>query len=173
MAKAKKIIYPRQTAIWLRDNTKLSTKQVATFCSMVEEEVIFAREPSTFNPINVNISQDEIEIGEKNPRHKLKALTDFAAFQTKRVRKNCQMNAHKYKKPSYFKYILANRNGRPICFTLVGKLLGRKPLTLVKEFENPDGELDMLDPVEYDLCSQDDLEGVYKNCACEICKDKF
>ena len=108
MAKAKKIIYPRQTAIWLRDNTQLSTGQVARFCSLVEEEVIFAREPSTFNPINVNISQDEIETGEKNPKHKLKPLHDFSAFQTKRPRKKCQMNVHKYKKPSYFKYILAN-----------------------------------------------------------------
>ena len=166
MAKAKKIIYPRQTAIWLRDNTQLSTGQVARFCSLVEEEVIFAREPSTFNPINVNISQDEIETGEKNPKHKLKPLHDFSAFQTKRPRKKCQMNVHKYKKPSYFKYILANRNGRPICFTLVGKLLGKKVLTLLREFENPDSELDILDPVEYELCSQEDLDGVYKSCPC-------
>jgi hypothetical protein len=173
MAKKKRIIYRERTAVWLRENTKLTLKQIAEFCSMAVEEVVFANSLSPFDPRFHNISQEEIEAGEKNNTRKLRPLLDFNMFNTKRPKKKCQLNAHKDKKTPYFKYIIKNSNGRNICLTLVGKLLGRKVSTLLRELENPEDEIDALDPVAYELCSQEDLDMVYQICSCETCKTNF
>ncbi|MFL4469795.1 DUF1013 domain-containing protein [Tateyamaria armeniaca] len=80
-----KPIMARATAVWLVDNTTLSFKQIADFVEMHELEVQgiadgdVAAGVKGFDPIaNNQLTQEEIDAGEKNPLHKLQ-LKYYAA----------------------------------------------------------------------------------------------
>ena len=80
-----KPIMAKATAVWLVDNTTLSFKQIADFVEMHELEVQgiadgdVAAGVKGFDPIaNNQLTQEEIDAGEKNPLHKL-VLKYYAA----------------------------------------------------------------------------------------------
>ena len=73
------ILMPKATAVWLVENTALSFDQIADFCSLHPLEVkgIADGDVATgirgANPIdNKQLTLDEIERCQKNPRAKLK-----------------------------------------------------------------------------------------------------
>ena len=81
-----KPLMAKATAVWLVDNTTMSFKQIADFCGLHELEVqgIADGDVATgvkgFDPIaNNQLTQDEIDAGEKNPAHKLKLKFNPAA----------------------------------------------------------------------------------------------
>jgi len=84
--KMAKPIMARATAVWLVDNTTLSFKQIADFVEMHELEVqgIADGDVATgvkgFDPVTNNqLTQDEIDAGEKSPLHKLTLKFNAAA----------------------------------------------------------------------------------------------
>jgi hypothetical protein len=81
-----KPIMARATAVWLVDNTTLSFKQIADFVEMHELEVQgiadgdVAAGVKGFDPIaNNQLTQEEIDVAEKNPLHQLALKFNAAA----------------------------------------------------------------------------------------------
>jgi hypothetical protein len=81
-----KPIMARATAVWLVDNTTLTFKQIADFTGMHELEVqgIADGDVATgvkgFDPVaNNQLTQEDIEKGQKDPMHKLKLKFNPAA----------------------------------------------------------------------------------------------
>ncbi|GFE64848.1 DUF1013 domain-containing protein [Litoreibacter roseus] len=81
-----KPIMAKATAVWLVDNTTLTFKQIADFCGLHELEVQgiadgdVAAGVKGFDPITNNqLTQEEIDKGLENPRHKLQLKYNAAA----------------------------------------------------------------------------------------------
>ena len=79
-------IMAKATAVWLVDNTTLSFKQIADFCGLHELEVNGIADGEVgqgikgFDPIaNNQLTAEEIQTGEENPRHKLQLKYNPAA----------------------------------------------------------------------------------------------
>ena len=74
-------IMAKATAVWLCDNTTMTFKQIADFCGLHELEVQgiadgdVAAGVKGFDPIaNKQLTQDEIDKAEADPKHKLELL---------------------------------------------------------------------------------------------------
>ncbi len=81
-----KPIMAKATAVWLVDNTTISFKQIADFCGLHELEVQgiadgdVAAGVKGFDPITNNqLTQEEIDVAEKDPLHALKLKFNAAA----------------------------------------------------------------------------------------------
>ena len=82
MAAENKPLMPKATAVWLVDNTSLTFEQIAEFCGLhplevkgiADEDVakgIKGQDPVTSG----QLSRDQIEEAEKNPKLRLKMMT--------------------------------------------------------------------------------------------------
>jgi uncharacterized protein len=162
-----KPIMAKATAVWLVDNTTLSFKQIADFCDLHELEVqgIADGDVATgvkgFDPISNNqLTQEEIDAGEKSPLHKLK-LKYYAAAAGEEKRRG----------PRYTP--LSKRQDRPASIlwlvkfhpelsdAQVSKLVGTTKPTIEAIRERTHwniSNIQPIDPVALGLCKQSELD---------------
>ncbi|MEP2783430.1 MAG: cell cycle transcriptional regulator TrcR [Pseudoruegeria sp.] len=162
-----KPIMAKATAVWLVDNTTLTFKQVADFCELHELEVqgIADGDVATgvkgFDPISNNqLTAEEIEMAEKNPRHKLKLKFNAAA-----------VGEEKRRGPRYTP--LSKRQDRPASILWlvkfhpelsdgqISKLVGTTKPTIQALRERTHwniANIQPIDPVALGLCKQSELD---------------
>jgi len=169
-----KPIMAKATAVWLVDNTTLTFKQVADFCDLHELEVQgiadgdVAAGVKGFDPISNNqLTQEEIEAGEKNPLHKLK-LKFYAAAEGEQKRRG----------PRYTP--LSKRQDRPASIlwlvkfhpeltdAQISKLVGTTKPTIQALRERTHwniNNIQPIDPVALGLCKQSELDAIVQKAA--------
>ena len=172
---------PKATAVWLVENTKISFKQIATFCDLHELEVKgiadgdVAKGIKAYNPILAGqLTRQEIEASSKDINRPL-AL----------IKKNLEIKSEKKTKNKYVP--LSKRQDRPeavlwltkncpqISDGQIVKLVGstKKTVDLIrnKRYWNS-SNLSAKDPVVSNLCSQDDIQKAIDKAERKIARKK-
>ena len=164
----------KATAVWLVDNTTMTFKQVADFCGLHELEVqgIADGDVATgvkgFDPIDNNqLTQDDIDAGEKDPLHKLKLKFNPAA-----------VGEEKRRGPRYTP--LSKRQDRPASILWlvkfhpeltdgqISKLVGTTKPTIQAIRERTHwniSNIQPIDPVALGLCKQSELDAAVQKAA--------
>ncbi|GGA14860.1 DUF1013 domain-containing protein [Neptunicoccus cionae] len=173
-------IMAKATAVWLVDNTTLSFKQIADFCGLHELEVNgiadgeVAQGIKGFDPIaNNQLTQAEIDMAEKNPRHKMKLKHNPAAD-----------GEEKRRGPRYTP--LSKRQDRPAAILWlvkfhpeltdgqISKLVGTTKPTIQALRERTHwniANIAPIDPVALGLCKQLELDKAVGKAAAKAAKD--
>ncbi|MBY6049715.1 DUF1013 domain-containing protein [Vannielia litorea] len=175
-----KPLMAKATAVWLVDNTTLSFTQIAEFCGLHELEVQgiadgdVAQGVKGFDPIaNNQLTQDEIDAGEKDPRHKLKLKFNQAA-----------VGEEKRRGPRYTP--LSKRQDRPASILWlvkfhpeltdgqIGKLVGTTKPTIQAIRERTHWNIQNIqpiDPVALGLCKQTELDAAVQKAAAKKARE--
>lgn len=162
-----KPLMARATAVWLVDNTTLTFKQIADFCSMHELEVQGIADGDVaggvkgFDPVGNNqLDAIEIEKGEKDPLYRLKLKYNAAA-----------VGEEKRRGPRYTP--LSKRQDRPASILWlvkfhpelsdgqISKLVGTTKPTIQQIRERTHwniANINPVDPVALGLCRQSELD---------------
>ena len=169
-----KPLMAKATAVWLVDNTTLSFKQIADFCSMHELEVqgIADGDVATgvkgFDPVGNNqLDAIEIEKGQADPLYKLRLKYNAAA-----------VGEEKRRGPRYTP--LSKRQDRPAAILwlvkfhpelsdgAIGKLVGTTKPTILSIRERSHWNINNItpiDPVALGLCKQTELDTAVQQAA--------
>ena len=169
-----KPIMAKATAVWLVDNTTLSFRQIAAFCDLHELEVQgiadgdVAAGVKGFDPITNNqLTQEEIDKGEADPKHALKLKYNAAAA-----------GEEKRRGPRYTP--LSKRQDRPASILWlvkfhpeltdgqVSKLVGTTKPTIQAIRERTHwniANIQPIDPVALGLCKQSELDAAVQKAA--------
>ena len=175
-----KPIMAKATAVWLVDNTTLSFKQIGDFCGLHELEVQgiadgdVAAGVKGFDPVaNNQLTQEEIETGEKDPAHKLKLKFNPAAT-----------GEEKRRGPRYTP--LSKRQDRPnailwlvkfhpeLADSQISKLVGTTKPTIQSIRERTHwniSNMQPIDPVALGLCKQSELDAAVQKAASKAAGD--
>ena len=169
-----KLLHPKATAVWLVDNTTLSFRQIADFTDMHELEIQGIADGDVaagvrgFDPVaNNQLTQEEIDVAEKNPNHKLKLKFNPAAH-----------DEDKRRGPRYTP--LSKRQDRPASILWlvkfhpelsdgqISKLVGTTKPTIQAIRERTHwniANIQPIDPVALGLCKQSELDAAVQKAA--------
>ena len=175
-----KPLMAKATAVWLVDNTTLSFKQIADFVEMHELEVQgiadgdVAAGVKGFDPVaNNQLTQDEIDEGEKSPTYKLKLKHNAAAD-----------GEEKRRGPRYTP--LSKRQDRPasilwlvkfhpeLADAQISKLVGTTKPTIQAIRERTHwniSNIQPIDPVALGLCKQSELDAAVQKAAAKKARE--
>ncbi len=175
-----KPLMAKATAVWLVDNTTLSFRQIADFCGLHELEVQgiadgdVAAGVKGFDPIaNNQLTQEEIDKGEKDAGHKLKLKFNQAA-----------VGEEKRRGPRYTP--LSKRQDRPASILWlvkfhpeltdgqIGKLVGTTKPTIQAIRERTHWNIQNIqpiDPVALGLCKQTELDAAVQKAAAKKARE--
>ena len=175
-----KPIMAKATAVWLVDNTTLNFKQVADFCGLHELEVQgiadgdVAAGVKGFDPVaNNQLTEEEIEAGQKNPLHKLKLKFNAAA-----------QGEEKRRGPRYTP--LSKRQDRPasilwlvkfhpeLADSQISRLVGTTKPTIQAIRERTHwniANIQPIDPVALGLCKQSELDAAVQKASAKKARE--
>ena len=159
-------LMPMATAVWLVDNTTLSFKQIAEFCSLHEVEVQgiadgeVAKGIKGYNPIiSGQLTREEIELSSKDTERPLqiKSIDVEVASDEKKVKKYIPLSKRQ-DKPDSALWLIRQHN--MLKDSQIAKLVGitKNSVTSIrnKSYWNYNN-LNPKDPVALNLFSQKDL----------------
>lgn len=163
-----KPLMPKATAVWLVDNTALSFAQIADFCGLhplevkgiADEDVakgIKGQDPVTSG----QLTREEIEIGEKNPSHRLRMAEKKYKLPAIKVKRSPRYTpvSKRQDKPDAVNWLVRNHPEMPDADII--KLVGTTKNTIQKIRERSHWNatnLKMVDPVTLGLCTQLELD---------------
>ncbi|WP_238368740.1 DUF1013 domain-containing protein [Mesobacterium pallidum] len=169
-----KLLHPKATAVWLVDNTTLSFRQIAEFTDMHELEIQGIADGDVaagvrgFDPVaNNQLTQEEIDVAEKNPGHRLRLKFNPAAH-----------DEDKRRGPRYTP--LSKRQDRPASILWlvkfhpelsdgqISKLVGTTKPTIQAIRERTHwniANIQPIDPVALGLCKQSELDAAVQKAA--------
>ena len=175
-----KPIMAKATAVWLVDNTTLNFKQIADFCGLHELEVQgiadgdVAAGVKGFDPVaNNQLTEEEIEAGQKNPLHKLKLKFNAAA-----------QGEEKRRGPRYTP--LSKRQDRPasilwlvkfhpeLADSQISRLVGTTKPTIQAIRERTHwniANIQPIDPVALGLCKQSELDAAVQKASAKKARE--
>jgi hypothetical protein len=161
-------LMPKATAVWLVENTSLSFKQIADFCSLHELEVkgiadgdvaagIKGMDPVTGG----QLTREEIQKAEADPSHKLQIVTSKVNIQVKRSTAGPRYTpvSRRGDRPDAIMWLLRNHPELPE--SAIMKLVGTTKHTIasVRDREHWNAQnIKPVDPVTLGLCSQLELD---------------
>ncbi|MDC0011757.1 DUF1013 domain-containing protein [Octadecabacter sp.] len=173
-------IMAKATAVWLCDNTTMTFKQIADFCGLHELEVQgiadgdVAAGVKGFDPIaNKQLTQDEIDRAEADPKHKLELLFHPGSS-----------GEEKRRGPRYTP--LSKRQDRPASIYWlvkfhpeltdgqISKLVGTTKPTIQAIRERTHwniNNIEPIDPVALGLCKQGELDMAVQKAAAKKLKE--
>lgn len=169
-----KPIMARATAVWLVDNTTLTFKQIADFTGMHELEVqgIADGDVATgvkgFDPVaNNQLTEDDIEKGQKDPMYKLKLKFNPAAVgeETRRGPRYTPLSKRQDRPAAIYwlvKFHPELTDGQ------IGKLVGTTKPTIQAIRERTHwniANISPIDPVALGLCKQSELDTIVQKAA--------
>ena len=157
---------PKATAVWLVENTKISFKQIADFCSLHELEVKgiadgdVAKGIKAYNPILAGqLTRDEIEACSKDSNRMLAINIKTLDIKKERKKPRYVPLSKRQDRPEAALWLL--KNHPQLSDGQIGKLIGstKNTVTLIRNknywnFSN----LSAKDPVVSNLCSQIDIK---------------
>ncbi|HEX7820993.1 MAG TPA: DUF1013 domain-containing protein [Sphingobium sp.] len=163
---------PHATASWLVDNTALGFDQIAEFCGLhiLEVQAIADDTAATKytgrDPVRAHeLTQDEIQRGEKNPDYRLKILAGPEPVRRTKGPRYTPVSKRQ-DKPDGIAWIL--RNHPEISDGAIGKLIGTTRTTIQALRERSHWNIANIvpkDPVTLGLCSQRELDGLVAKAA--------
>ena len=158
---------PKATAVWLVENTKISFKQIATFCDLHELEVKgiadgdVAKGIKAYNPILAGqLTRQEIEASSKDINRPLELIKKNLEIKSEKKTKNKYVPLSKRQdRPEAVLWLTKNcpqlSDGQIV--KLVGSTKKTVDLIRTKRYWNS-SNLSAKDPVVTNLCSQDDIQ---------------
>jgi uncharacterized protein len=169
------VLMPKATAVWLLDNTSLTFKQIADFCSLHVLEVKgiadgdVAEGMRGVDPIAGGIlSREEIAKGEASEDHVLTALASKTAHIPQPPRKGSRYTPviRRADKPDAVAWFI--RNHPEVTDAQICKLIGTTKSTInnVRDKSHWNAQnIRPVDPVTAGLCSQIELDEVIASAA--------
>jgi hypothetical protein len=171
---------PKATAVWLVANTSLTFDQIATFCGLHVLEVKgiadgdVAQGIKGLDPVaSGQISRDEIETGEKDPKHRLKMSQSSTGIPVAKGRKGPRYTpvSRRQDRPDAIAWLL--RYHPELSDAQVIKLVGTTKPTIQAIRDRThwnSSQIKPVDPVTLGLCSQLDLDLAVQKAASRIAK---
>ena len=169
------ILMPKATAVWLVDNTSLTFDQIADFCGLHPLEVKgiadgeVARDIRGADPIaNGQLSREELDAAEKNPKHKLVALKSRHAEYLKPQKKAPRYTpvSRRQDRPDAIAWFL--RNHPEVPDAQLARILGTTKATIDQVRNRThwnSANIKPVDPVTLGLSTQLELDAVVKKAA--------
>src|SRR3990172_2740996 len=160
-------LMPKATAVWLVENTTLSFEQIAAFCGLhpLEVQAIADGEVAQgivgFDPIaSGQITREEIERCQADPRARLKLADDVAKFVTPKRRKARYTPVSKRQdRPDAIAWLL--KNFPDLTDGQIAKLVGTTKATIdaVRDRTHWNAQnIKPRDPVQIGICGQHELD---------------
>ena len=157
---------PKATAVWLVENTKISFKQIATFCDLHELEVKgiadgdVAKGIKAYNPILAGqLTREEIESCSKDISRPLTLSKKILDIKSEKKTKKYVPLSKRQDRPEAVLWL--TKNYPQLSDSQIVKLVGstKKTVTLIrnKRYWNS-SNLSAKDPVVSNLCSQLDIQ---------------
>ena len=164
---ATQLLMPKATAVWLVENTGLTFKQIADFCTLHPLEVQGIADGDVaggirgVNPIqNGQITREEIERGEADENYRLK-ISDpkVKVAAPKRRGPRYTPTSRRHERPNAIKWLV--RNHPELKDAQIMRLVGTTKSTIESVREGTHwntANLTAMDPVTLGLCSQIELD---------------
>jgi len=161
-------LMPKATAVWLVENTSLSFKQIADFCSLHELEVKGIADGDVaagikgMDPITGGqLTREEIQAAEADPSHRLALVTSKVNVQVKRSTAGPRYTpvSRRGDRPDAIMWLLRNHAELPD--SAIMKLVGTTKHTIasVRDRDHWNAQnIKPVDPVTLGLCSQLELD---------------
>ncbi|MGE0238304.1 MAG: DUF1013 domain-containing protein [Parvibaculaceae bacterium] len=161
-------LMPKATAVWLVENTALTFRQIADFCSLHELEVKgvadgdVAQGIKGLDPVTGGqLTREEIEKGEKDPDYRLKLLEPKVNIPVQKATKGPRYTpvSKRGDRPDAIAWLLRYHPELPD--SQIMKLVGTTKTTIAAirdrtHWNTPN--IKPVDPVSLGLCSQIDLD---------------
>ncbi|GIK81275.1 MAG: DUF1013 domain-containing protein [Pseudorhodoplanes sp.] len=161
-------LMPKATAVWLTENTALSFDQIAEFCKLHPLEVKAIADGDAaqgikgLDPIQTGqLTRDEIERGEAEPRYKLKLAERKVRLPEQKTKRGPRYTpvSRRQDRPNAILWLV--RNHPELKDSQIMRLVGTTKSTIQGIRERThwnSANLQPLDPVTLGLCSQIDLD---------------
>jgi uncharacterized protein len=161
-------LMPKATAVWLVENTSLSFRQIADFCSLHELEVKGIADGDVaagikgMDPVTAGqLTREEIQKGEADSNHKLDLITSKVNVQVKRSTAGPRYTpvSRRGDRPDAIMWLLRNHAELPE--SAIMKLVGTTKHTIasVRDRDHWNAQnIKPVDPVTLGLCSQLELD---------------
>ena len=161
-------LMPKATAVWLVENTSLSFKQIADFCSLHELEVKGIADGDVaagikgMDPVTAaQLTREEIQAGENDPSHKLSIVVSKVNVQVKRSTAGPRYTpvSRRGDRPDAIMWLLRHHPELPDAAIM--KLVGTTKHTIaqVRDRDHWNAQnIKPVDPVTLGLCSQLELD---------------
>ena len=171
---------PKATAVWLVENTKISFKQIADFCSLHELEVKgiadgdVAKGIKAYNPILAGqLTREEVEACSVDPNKPIILNKKELEIKSEKKEKNYIPLSRRQDRPNAALWLI--KNFPQLSDGQIGKLVGstKKTVTLIKNnsYWNS-SNLSAKDPVVSNLCSQIDIKNAQEKAIRRIARKK-
>jgi hypothetical protein len=175
------ILMPKATAVWLVDNTSLTFEQIADFCGLHPLEVKgiadgeVARDIRGADPIaNGQLTREELDLAEKNPKHRLVAQKSRHAEYLKPQKKTPRYTpvSRRQDRPDAIAWFL--RNHPEVADAQLARILGTTKATIDQVRNRThwnSANIKPVDPVTLGLSTQMELDAVVKKAAEKKARD--
>jgi hypothetical protein len=171
---------PKATAVWLVENTKISFKQIADFCSLHELEVKgiadgdVAKGIKAYNPILAGqLTRDEIEACSQDTNKSINLNKKTLDIKSERKKKKYIPLSKRQDRPDAIIWLI--KNFPQLSDGQIGKLIGstKNTSSLIrnKKYWNS-SNLSAKDPVVSNLCSQMDIKNAVEKAERRIARNK-
>ena len=171
---------PKATAVWLVENTKISFKQIADFCSLHELEVKgiadgdVAKGIKAYNPILAGqLTRDEIEACSQDTNKSINLNKKTLDIKSERKKKKYIPLSKRQDRPDAIIWLI--KNFPQLSDGQIGKLIGstKNTTSLIrnKKYWNS-SNLSAKDPVVSNLCSQMDIKNAVEKAERRIARNK-
>jgi len=174
-------LMPKATAVWLVENTALTFDQIAEFCGLHPLEIkgvadgdvaqgIKGRDPVAHG----ELTRDEIEKGEANPRYQLKMMADTShTFVEARARRGPRYTpvSRRQDRPNAIAWLV--RNHPELTDAQIAKLVGTTKQTIhaIRERTHWNmANIKPVDPVTVGLSSQIELDNAVQKAARRVAR---
>lgn len=161
-------LMPKATAVWLVENTSLSFAQIADFCRLHELEVKGIADGEVAQGIkgmdptaSGQLARDEIERGQKDPKHRLKLLESKVRVPEMKRRKGPRYTpvSRRHDRPNAILWLV--RNHPELRDSAIMRLVGTTKSTIASIRDRTHwnaANMQPMDPVTLGLSSQLDLD---------------
>ena len=175
------ILMPKATAVWLVDNTSLTFDQIADFCGLHPLEVKgiadgeVARDIRGADPIaNGQLSREELDQAEKNPKYRMKAQKSRHAEYLKPQKKGPKYTpvSRRQDRPDAIQWFL--RNHPEVADSQIARILGTTKATIDSVRNRThwnSANIKPVDPVTLGLVTQLELDDVVRKAADKKARD--
>ena len=171
---------PKATAVWLVENTKISFKQIADFCSLHELEVKgiadgdVAKGIKAYNPILAGqLTREEIEACSKDSNKTIVLNKKILDIKSEKNKPRYIPLSKRQNRPDAVTWLL--KNYPQLSDGQIGKLVGstKNTVTLIrnKNYWNS-SNLSPKDPVVSNLCSQIDIKNAVDKADRRVARNK-
>ena len=171
---------PKATAVWLVENTKISFKQIADFCSLHELEVKgiadgdVAKGIKAYNPILAGqLTREEIEACSKDSSRTIVLNKKILDIKSEKNKPRYIPLSKRQNRPDAATWLL--KNYPQLSDGQIGKLVGstKNTVTLIrnKNYWNS-SNLSPKDPVVSNLCSQIDIKNAVDKADRRVARNK-